>query len=361
MKKNIWIVALLLFLMLVISACSSSDTANQNANTNENAGMSGNNEGDANEPYEIKIYTFQNGSSTYLFGVLLADLINENSDFLRAEALESPGTVEVTQMLINDESLRPHVVAFMNPDEAAVGYPPFEEPYTGFRILAAYGLQNNGFITTNPDIQTLADLEGKRVAVGTQPSSVRVDLPIKTLDKMGIENVQYEYMTINAGHQAILDGQVDALLTGGFAVDPTGEQWLPNPAMLQVLSQADHVGFLSYDEDALKAVADELGGIAGQAYTIPPQGIAENQTDPYVVAAKIIGWYADQSLPDNVAKEFVRIMAENVEEFHKVHESGKYISLETMGRTGYDQSGYHPGAWEYYMENGIDTSSPYPD
>jgi len=353
MKRKWLLVVMMCIFMVVASACNSSSTSSSKSNGGESKG------GQGDETYEIDIYTFSNGSSTYLFGVALAELINSNSSWLKANALESPGTFQNTQLVMSDENKRKNTIGVMAIEEAAAGFPPFKEPYDGIRALASFGLNFNAFVSINPDIKTLKDLEGKVVGIGTPPSAVRVELPKLVLEKMGIKPAKYENLAIGADIQALKDGKVDAILNGSFATDPSGAKWASNPAMTE-LGATDKVNYLSFDAKSMKEAIKELDELGGEPLEIPAGALGKDQTDPYVVQATMVGWYADKELPDSVAKEIVRIMAENAESFKNVHPTGAYISSETMAMLGLDKSLIHPGALEYYEEKSIDvTKSPF--
>lgn len=88
----------------------------------------GSKEGDSGQAkdgtYMLEIYTFQNGTSTYVQGVALADLINQNSTWLHASAMESPGPNETARLLLSDPESR------LMPSDTSLfrmccwGYPP---------------------------------------------------------------------------------------------------------------------------------------------------------------------------------------------------------------------------------------------
>lgn len=357
MKKKI-VLAIILSLVMVLSAgCNQSQksaaTTGGGTKPSESKPADQGKSGSGEEPASINIYTFQSGSTTYIFGVTLADLINKNSKWLKATALEAPSPNANTMMLIEDDKQRSKIIGFMNPQEAWAGFPPFKKPYPDVRVIASYGLSANGFVTNNPNIKSLKDLAGKRVALGTNPSAIRVDAPRKAFELMGIKNVKFEYMTFEKGQQALLDKKVDALLSSAIGIDLTADKWAPNASLTQLLAQTK-LHFLSYEPGVFDKAVKALGGVGGVEHTIPAGMIDKSQTEPWIIGADPIEFSADKSMPDRIVYEITRIMAENSSKFKEVHPAGAYITPQNMAKgLGVEEGKIHPGALKYYKEKNI--------
>ena len=56
------------------------------------------------ETYEIEIYGGRAGMSTYVASIALAELINENSTWLKATAIEATSVTACFQLLLNEIS-----------------------------------------------------------------------------------------------------------------------------------------------------------------------------------------------------------------------------------------------------------------
>jgi len=257
MKK---IMVIVVVLALVLAACASPDTTPTTpaapapgGDASAPAPAPG---GDGPEPTQISIYTNISGTSTFVLGVALADMINRHSDWLTATALESPGPTETASMLITSPDRWQNTIGYIIVADALIGTPPFEGPINDFRAFATYGMVSNVYMTTDPEIRTLQDLHGRRVAIGTRPNVPRVDLQEKMFELMGIEPI-FEQLTFGAGVTALSDGRVDAVLGGAFAVSGDWDRWIPNPALAELLARGS-VYYIPMDPHYLQEAKNQL-------------------------------------------------------------------------------------------------------
>lgn len=307
------------------------------------------------DTYEIEIYTNANGTSTYVLGVALADLINQNSTWLRATAMESPGPDETAVAILNDKNMQKHAIGYTITLDALLGDAPFSGPNEDLRIIAGYGLVSNLYMTTNPELKTLSDLEGKRVALGTQPNIPRVTMQEKMFELMGI-NCEFEYMTFGDAVTALSDGKVDALIGGGFAVSADASEWTPNPAMAELLARGT-VNYISMDEEYLLKAKKELKHeLLPGIITVDGGQYDENWSEPLTIMADYLCWGCHKDMPNEVVTEICTIMGDNAEKFVEYVRNGGYISLDNMAKL--DTPEYiHPAAEAFYKERGIEVNT----
>lgn len=303
------------------------------------------------DEYSIEIYTYYAGTTTYVIGAGLAELINENSEWLRATALEAPGAPTNKMMLKMDEDMRDKAFVQGFVYHALIGAPPFEEPYYDLREVTSYGVSVNFFMTNNPDIRTIEDLDGKRVAVGTRPHVAQVDMPLLYLEMAGV-SVTPEYLGHADGAEEMRDGNVDALFSGGLVTASDFETVAPVPVLAELLAMED-MYFISLDEELHNAALAELGmPLVPGPITIPPYGFHESQDYPVIGRGEAISWIAHKDMPDYVVKEFLRIIYENTERFAELVPAGAYVSPDTMSHVGLPEH-MHEAAIEFYRDNGI--------
>ena len=118
-------------------------------------------------PYNIEIYSLKMGFSGYVLSFALADLINKKSEWLRASAIETKGTVENMAILVKHPEKQKVWVGYMNPDtrhQARVGMAPFGKPYDETVVLSSSTRACETFVTLDPNIKTFEDFLGKRAA-----------------------------------------------------------------------------------------------------------------------------------------------------------------------------------------------------
>ncbi len=307
------------------------------------------------QPYKIDIYTFQVGTSTYAFGVALAQFINAQSSWLKATALEIASATSSTRMVIEEPAERKKIIAFMSTDDLYAGYPPFNKyktPYMDVLNISTYGSNFNAWVTLDPKIKTCADFSGKTLGFGTSPSGARVDLPRDTLKAAGATNFKVAEYDFTGGVRALKDGLIQGLLVSGFISDVPTKKHIPNPAFAELLSTAK-VSFVSYPEGVYDKIAMAQKRMRKSEYVVPPGAMSPMQTEPWRVAGFPIGWSCDRAMPDHVVYEFTRIMAENIQKFGDFHITGKVLTKDLMPKFGYPRELMHPGALKYYDENGL--------
>jgi len=345
MKK---VLAMLLVLVFVVAACAPAAPAvtpppAQDAPAGD--------AGDAQAPKHISIYTNIAGTSTYVLGVALADLINRHSDWLSATALESPGPTETASMLMANPDRWQNAIGYIIIADALIGTPPFTEPIDAFRGIATYGLVSNVYMTNNPDIRTLHDLDGRRVAIGTRPNVPRVDLQMKMFELMGIEPI-FEMLTFGDGVTALSDGRVDAVLGGAFAVDGDWERWIPNPALAELLAR-DTITYISMDEHYLWEAKRALNHMIMPGVTTVPAGLyADDWNEPITIMAHFLTWVSHETFPDETVEEILRVMFEHHAEFGSYMENGFFITPENMAQICIPEA-IHPAAERFFTEHGI--------
>ncbi|MFR5421574.1 MAG: TAXI family TRAP transporter solute-binding subunit [Oscillospiraceae bacterium] len=104
----------------------------------------------------------------YGFGSVLANYVSTNSD-CKVTALTSGGSQANVEDLTNGNVQ----IAFVQSDVMNYAYNGqrlFENPVTGFSVVAQLYQEQVQIVTTNPDIKTVADLAGKKVSIGAAGS-----------------------------------------------------------------------------------------------------------------------------------------------------------------------------------------------
>lgn len=309
--------------------------------------------GENMEEYNIDIYTHRSGSTTYVIGAALAEMINQNSDWLSATALETPGALPNLMALRDQPELRTTAIVGGFAYQATTGVEPFEEPFDELCEIAAYGASANFILSNNPNIKTIEDLDGKRVGLGTAPSLGLVDQPLDYFERSGIEIIP-EFLGQGPSAEEMRDGKIDAMFGGGLAAAPDFSQFAPTPALVEILEMEENISFISLDPDILHESMAALGmpQIPG-AVTAAPGAFHEKQTEPVILRADITSWIVHEDMPDEVVAEFLRIMYENADKFGEYNRCGNYITKETMARVGSPET-MPDVAIEFYNEKGVE-------
>jgi len=302
------------------------------------------------KPYNIQILTFRVGSSTYVMGVALADLINKNSTWLRATAIETPGVEINAKILALEPEKRKNTLVWTSQttiwmlEDLAIQGVTF--PYRTLKPVSLWGLSGNSFVTLDPKLRTVRDLNGKKVALAPKGIWGMSTLHAIMFDKLGIK-ANFTYMGLDAAVSALQDGLVDAAVAGVIMEKPG--KFAPTPA-LQGLIATKSPYFVSYDEGEATAVFKKWGAPMVTSL-IPAKQMGPTQVEPWVVAGLGLLWGADVEMPSEVVYEICRVIYENAGKFADYHITGAAITKETMALVETtDRSKVHPGALKFYDE-----------
>lgn len=306
------------------------------------------------EPFEIEIYTNAQGGATYVLGVAFADLINKYSSWLKATAMESPGPDQTASMVLADDNYKEHVMGYMIGVDAILGEDPFTEPNYDLRCLIGYGLVSNVFLTLDENIKTLQDLDGKTVALRTKPNVPAVDIPTKMFEVLGI-GPKYEYLSFADSATALADGKVDAILSGGMALNAEATEWTQMAALAEVYARND-VYYVSLDEKALFEAKDALNhSLLPGVMTLEPGQYDSKFNDEVTIMADYLCWYVHKDFPEDVQEELLNIYYEHCDEFAEYKDEGRYCTKDNMGKIDTPEL-ISDVAKKFYEEKGIEVN-----
>lgn len=284
----------------------------------------------------------------------LADMINKNSSWLKATAVETRSSTVNVRTIAEDPEKRKDTLVFTSAYtnlEAARGYPPFREPYASIRWVGKTIVVGATFISSSPNIRKPEDMIGKRVALGSRGSTVDIG-PAAILDAWGIKDkVRLSNLDWGAGKTAFIDGTVDVHILS--AIDIGGGKFSPPPAGAEIMASPKPVYFIDVDEEVCRK-ARENTGYPIYPYPVPAGALGPKQPEAIVMQSQVMAWYADLAMDEKVVYEISRIMWENAEQFAEKHVTGKGITKENIHMVpGLTAEGMHPGALKFAREKGL--------
>jgi len=132
------------------------------------------------------------------------------------------------------------------------------EPVENFSVVCALYMEQVQIVTTDPSIQSVADLAGKKVSIGASGSGVYFNA-IDCLDVYGLteDDVDPIYQGFSDSSESLKDGKIDAAFIVAGA---------PTTAITD-LATAKPVYLVGFDEEHIKALIDMSPFYS--AYTIP--------------------------------------------------------------------------------------------
>lgn len=208
-----------------------------------------------------------------------------------------------------------------------------------FRVIAGLYAEAVQLITIDPEINTVADLKGKKVSVGAAGSGVYFNA-IDVLGAAGltIDDIDAQYQSFNDSKDALLDGKIQAAFVVAGA---------PTPAITD-LATSKEMRLIPIDGELSKSLMDNSPFYT--EYVVPAgtyKGQAEDVTTVTVKATLIVSANASENDVYNITKAIF----DNVDAITTAHAKGAELTLEnaTSGMT----VPFHAGAAKYFAEKGI--------
>ncbi len=291
----------------------------------------------------------------------LTDLINKNSDWLRATTVETGGSIENARTL-SEEPEKRKTFAYYSTNwseyQAKIGDPPFTKPYTTGTYIAKFADVLSVMCTRDPSIKTAMDFVGKRVAIGGpgKADSVLMEMVMKygwgIWDKVNVELLDFE-----PAKDALIDGVIDVALAGSSVAVPGETADKPkkvvgNPTSNELIDRVK-----PYVADQDKAALDKAREATGYPIfwvEVPAGTFGPNQTEPVGSHGFTLLWVADQEMDEEVAYEITRIIYEHADQFGEYHAGGKAVTRDSLAAIlGTTEADFHPGAVKFYKEHGV--------
>ena len=276
----------------------------------------------------------------YPLGGALSSIINNNVEGYSCAAESTGGAVENAGLLINGE-LDLGFVAASTLYDAQHGLNSFEgQDGTKVQALFSFFPEVVQILSVNPDIKSILDLKGKRVAVGSAGSGTEVMArAILGLYGMSYDDIDEDYLGFGDAASGLKDGTVDVAFTWAG---------IPTASVLE-LCATHNISMISFSDEELQNLMQV------SSYCVPAKITTDTYPKMYVEAQSfsipaIICANAD--LDEEFVYNFMTAVFDNMELLAQTHERGADLSLETA-LDGLDGATLHPGAVRFFKEKGI--------
>ena len=313
----------------------------------------------AHELVTLELYTNPAGGIMYTLGFALADLINEHSEWLRCNAVETSSSAENLRTIAEHPEKKNIWLGestTITADMLALGRKPFEDigPWKHTKWIGLMVNIGSAFVTLDPNIETWHDLEGKTFGLDVMGSTNQfmeedlMEYAWKNKDKVKIDYG----CTGDIAVDRLLDGTVDITWQGAICMG-SGEykEWVPMPSFERLLA-ARQVYFMELDESDIATVREEtglesLGLIGGEAKTV-----GKTDATNWKGLINCIGWLVSEDMDDEIVTEIMRIIYDYSGEFVNYHAVGRGITHETLGQLSVPRESYHPAAIKFLEDRG---------
>ena len=336
MKKFLALV-LALVMALSLAACGGDKNAD-------------NGDGGSTATKQLRFVTGGESGTYYGFGSVIATHATNNAG-VNVVALSSDGSKANVFSLEENEA----ELGFCQSDVMAYAYNGtniFADSgkVDCFSVLAALYTEQVQIVTTNPDIKSVADLEGKSVSVGAPASGVYFNA-VDILSAYGIGDLDADgkFTKINATYQSfgdsadsLKDGKIDAAFIVAGA---------PTTAIMD-LSTTKAAYLVSLDD----AHIDELLA-ASPYYTkhVIPAGTYNGQDEDVTTVAVGAVILARDDVSEDAIYALTADIFDNAPDLISSH--AKYGELSTEFGASITSVPYHPGAAKYFAEKGFDVAT----
>jgi TRAP transporter TAXI family solute receptor len=328
MKKRSFLLSVALLLtMSLVTACGGG------GGNNAGGGKAG-----GNDPSQLVIATGGTGGTYYPLGGGMADLITKNAGI--TATAQTTGASAENMRLIRDKKAD---IAFTQSDiaeYASKGTNMFQQDgkIDSFQAIGAlYNETIQIVVAANSNINSVADLKGKRVSVGAPGSGTEMNAQ-QILEAYGLkfEDLQLQRLSFADSAKAIQDGQLDAAFQ--TAGTPT--------AAITELAATTGVKIIPIDADKIDAIIAKYPfyvktTIPGNTY----QTVANDVTTISVKSMLVVR----SDLSEDLVYKVTKAIFENTDKLG--HAKAKEIKLENA-LTGVSLP-VHPGAKKFFDEKGV--------
>jgi len=331
MSKKVLAIALAAVLILVMLAgCGGgkSTPAPENGGEEEEA--------KPQEQIFLNIATGGTAGTYYPLGGALSEIWNNNIPGVNSTAQSTGASVANINLLKEGKA---DIIMVQNDITyyAANGVELFEEKYEDIRGLAILYPETVQLVTlANKGINSVADLKGKRVAVGAAGSGAEANAR-QILNAAGItyDDITEQYLSFAEASNNLKDGNVDAaFLTAGF----------PTAAVTDIAAQ-HNLQLISLDDDLIEKLMNEYPYYT--KITIPAGTYSGVDEDIQTVAVQAM-LAVKSDMDEDLAYNLVKQMYDNLDRIKAAHSVGELIKPET-GTEGMPIE-LHPGAQKYFDE-----------
>lgn len=334
--------SIILAASLFLSACGDDGGESEPAGdesteegTSEESDESSENGDSGSAELETNIVTIATGGSSGPYNIIATTLADGYSnEFGVNSRTETTGASAENLNLMNQESVEMSFVMSDALVQAVNGEESFSEPIENVQQVAALYPNFVQLITTEgAGIDSVEDLEGKRVAVGDQNSGVEIATrSVLEAHDMSYDDLEVDYLGYAEAAEAMRGGQLDAaFLTSG----------LPNASVMELENSVD-LKVVSIDPEVVEGMEEDYF----ESMEIPADTYGNEEAVPTVAIMNALVVREDISEDD--VYNLTKYLFENLDSLENSHQAASDISIEnSMESMVID---VHPGAQRFYDE-----------
>ena len=223
-----------------------------------------------------------------------------------------------------------------------------------FKLLYGHGhaAQGKFFVTTNPDIKSIDDLKGKRIAIGLPTQSdwgMAAELILEHGHGINAENTEIRTVGPQVLTQQLIDGHVDAALMALLTNQDRTVWWTG-----ALTSRLEAAGAKLYYLDTTQEVVDTINEKLNMSLTtaMVPAGTLPHLDREMLTPVNRVYEAAHEIFPEEIAYELTMAAAEHGPRFSE-QGLGFWRLWSPSGMiAGLTEENVHPGAKRAFVELG---------
>lgn len=343
MKKYLAI-SMALTLVLVLAACGGTSSAPASSASSAASSSTPAESSAATEGLKVDgdfiMATGGTSGTYYAFGGVMCQVLNSATGS-NITANSTGASVENIRLLESGDAdlaiVQTDIMAY------AVGGSTLEafngQPVTNVKAIASLYPEVVHCVTTNMDINTIADLKDKVVSMGAPGSGTRANAE-QFLEAYGLttDDVQVRDLSFAESGSALQDGTIDAAFVVAGA---------PNSAITE-LSVSKPVKVISIGDAERAAMIEKYPFYAD--YTIG-KDVYKTEADTTTLAIKAV-LIVREEMTENDVYALTKALFENQADLAASHAKGAELSPDNA-MIGIVPGTVHPGAAKYYTEIGV--------
>lgn len=292
--------------------------------------------GDSGETF-IRIATGGTAGTYYPIGGAIADVLTKDVPGMNATA-QSTGASVANINMIKDGQVDMAIVQNDIAYYAINGTDMFDTKFDGLRGIASLYPETCQFVTTEDSgITSIADLKGKKVAVGAAGSGVEGNVR-QILKVYGItyDDIDAKFLSFAEGASALKDGSVDvACLTAGY---PT--------ASVQDVASMKKIRILPIADEKIEALVKDYPFYTP---TVIPAGSYQGFDEDVKTVSVMAILVASDKVSEETGYKITKAIFSNLDKIKAVHPAAERIGKENA-TAGLDFIKMNEGAAKFFKE-----------
>jgi len=310
------------------------------------------------------------GTVQYTQAIAFEEVFKKAGSWVEVKAQETPGGMYMIRYISENHS---KMVSGEEPQVGAIsslGVLPFvvdgRPPFNKFNIPTSrvgFSMPSfvNFFVTFDPNIKSLKDLEGRKVGLVDKARIFQGTIALGPYFKKGLNNwdkINWQFIGTANSKDALLNNTIDAHFAtfmgsvkladdGNFYIDALA----PGPAVMELMNSGRKLYFIPWDPEVIKRSYDFSKDMISHPVLVKKGSVAGIEANIWGRLTNGIV-QLDATLPDDVLQEMIRVRHTYREELGKYHGTLKMLP-ENPYPIGTPEELLHPGLKKAMKNLGI--------